>query len=116
MDCPDIIELVTTVSTAEEADALARQAIEQRLAACVQIEGPIRSVYRWRGSVETAQEHRLSFKTLARKQELLIAWLVSRHPYEQPELLVRRVEACRSYAEWVAQETREDTSNPTSLI
>lgn len=115
MVCPDIVELVTTVSTAEEAETLARNAVEQRLAACVQIDGPILSVYRWRGSIETASEHRLSLKTTAVKQEMLVAWLIASHPYEQPELLVRQVEACRSYAEWVAQETCDGpTSSSTS--
>lgn len=111
MFCSDVVELVTTVSTWEEAETLARQSVEQRLAACVQIDSPIRSIYRWRGSVESASEHRLTFKTMAGKEELLTAWLLANHPYEQPELLVRRVEACRSYAEWVALET-SDAPNP----
>ncbi|XZE34149.1 divalent-cation tolerance protein CutA [Pirellulaceae bacterium SH501] len=107
METPSIIELVTTVSSSDEAESLARKAIEQRLAACVQIDGPIQSIYRWRGVVETATEFRLCLKALLDKQELLVAWVVANHPYEQPEILIRRVDAGRSYAEWVAHETAE---------
>lgn len=107
VESPDVIELVTTVSATDEADRLAQQAIEQRLAACVQIDGPIKSVYRWRGAVESASEFRLCLKTVRTKQELLVAWLVANHPYEQPEILIRKVDAGRSYAEWVAHETTD---------
>ncbi len=102
-----MIEMVTTVCTSEEADSLAQQAIDQRLAACVQIDGPIKSMYRWRGEIESASEFRLCMKTVSEKQELLAAWLVANHPYEQPEILVRNVDAGRSYAAWVAHETAD---------
>lgn len=107
MEPPEVIEIVTTVSASEEADGLAQQAIEQRLAACVQIDGPIKSVYRWHGTIESAAEFRLCLKTVLDKQELLVAWLVANHPYEQPEILIRKVDAGRSYAEWVLRETSD---------
>ena len=53
---PDYIQVVTTTEHREDADRIARTLVEERLAACVQVVGPISSTYRWRGAIETAQE------------------------------------------------------------
>jgi periplasmic divalent cation tolerance protein len=77
----------TTVESAADAERLARGAVEARLAACVQIDGPIMSYYRWDEEVTSAQEYRLTFKFLAENSERLEEWLNRNHPYEIPEWL-----------------------------
>ena len=61
----EFIELTTTTATEDEALQLARLLVDQRLAACVQVSGPIRSIYRWQGEVCEAVEFRCSIKSLA---------------------------------------------------
>lgn len=91
----------TTVETREQAETLARGLVEARLAACVQIDGPILSVYRWQNRVETAPEHRLAIKFLANRQVELEAWLLHRHPYETPEWIVVRADrVSEKYLSW----------------
>lgn len=80
---------------------LAAGLVAERLAACVQIEGPIRSHYRWDGRLETAEEHRMTIKFLPLRQLELEAWLHARHPYENPEWLVVRAESVsEKYLSW----------------
>ncbi len=78
----------TTVATADDANRLAREAVELRLAACVQVEGPISSHYRWEGRIESTQEYRLLLKFLPEQAAALEAWIRARHPYDTPEWVV----------------------------
>jgi len=99
------VEVVTTTETQEAAQRIARALVESRLAACVQIRGPIESIYRWKGKIETAEEWQCVAKTrrgLFVQLEQAIARL---HTYEVPEILaVLIVEASRPYAEWLDQQ------------
>ena len=52
----DYVQVATTTERREDAERIARALVEARLAACVQVLGPITSVYRWKGSIETSQE------------------------------------------------------------
>lgn len=91
----------TTVPTKEIADELAAAAVQAHLAACVQVEGPLESHYRWQGVVEKAVEYRLMFKTLPEQCSRLEAWLHTRHPYETPEWIVMRTEhVAEKYLSW----------------
>jgi len=91
----------TTVSTKEDAERLAQGLVEQSLAACVQIEGPIRSVYRWEGKVEVSEEFRLLVKFIPARGRALESWLLAHHPYETPEWLVVRAEqVAEKYLSW----------------
>jgi periplasmic divalent cation tolerance protein len=84
---PDpLVQLLTTVASSEEARSLAHAAVEERLAACVQIVGPITSVYRWHGRIEQAEEYLLLMKVLAGGLDALVDFVRDRHPYETPEL------------------------------
>lgn len=95
--------LLTTVETQEQARKLAHEAVDRRLAACVQIEASITSVYKWKDTVEAAPESRLIFKFPAEKKNALTEWLRAHHPYEVPEILAWPVaEADPEYADWVA--------------
>jgi periplasmic divalent cation tolerance protein len=82
----ELVQLLTTVEREEDALALARAAIEARAAACVQILGPIISVYRWRGTVEEASEFLCLLKVPAEGLEGLVSFVRDRHPYDTPEL------------------------------
>jgi periplasmic divalent cation tolerance protein len=91
----------TTVSQRADADRLAAEAISHGLAACVQIEGPIVSHYRWQGQVEHAEEFRLCFKFLPRTAEALEKRVLSTHPYDLPEWIVVRAEhVSEKYLSW----------------
>lgn len=97
----DMLAVFTTVATPEQADRLARAAVEQRLAACVQVEA-VRSTYRWQGAVECEPEMRLMFKTDQARHAALVALLRELHPYELPAIFALPViGATAEYAAWV---------------
>lgn len=98
-----IAVVTTTVASAAEAERLAAQAVQARLAACVQVEA-IASHYAWQGAQHADAEWRLVCKTLPRAAPALRAWLRAHHPYEVPQLLTHMVEAEADYAQWVAQQ------------
>ncbi len=99
--------LVTcTVDAEERARELASALVEERLAACVQVLGPIASVYRWRGEVEAATEWLLLAKTTEARFPALRDVIVRRHPYELPEIVaVPITEGLPAYLRWVAEAT-----------
>ncbi|MBC8009019.1 MAG: divalent-cation tolerance protein CutA [Burkholderiales bacterium] len=78
----------TTVSRQSEADHLASACIEQNLAVCAQIEGPIHSHYVWQGRKTAAEEWRVTFKLLKEKATALGDYIHAVHPYETPQWLV----------------------------
>ncbi len=101
-----VIEVTTTCSCQESARKLAELAIEARLAACVQISGPIESIYRWQGQVQRDAEYRCTLKSAVRLKQQLMEFIGSHHSYETPQLLVSQVEASESYACWVEEVVR----------
>jgi periplasmic divalent cation tolerance protein len=72
---------MTTTDAHEDAERLARDLVERRLAACVQVLGPISSTYRWRGAVETAEEWLCLIKTTAARFDALAAHIETDHGY-----------------------------------
>lgn len=91
----------TTVGTPAAANVLARSLIESQLAVCVQIDGPITSVYRWDDEIETSSELRLTVKFLASDSELLEQHLLAAHPYETPAWIVVAAEhVTEKYLSW----------------
>ncbi len=96
------IVLLTTTDSQEEAQNLAKQALERRLAACVQIVGPMTSVYRWKGKIEMSQEYRCEMKTTTNHYVELAAMIVEQHSYEVPEIVTLPIaEIDREYAGWM---------------
>jgi periplasmic divalent cation tolerance protein len=84
---PDpLVQLLTTVESREQALDLAHAVIDERAAACVQIIGPITSVYRWKGRVEETEEYLLLLKVPTGALETLVDLVRARHPYGTPEL------------------------------
>jgi periplasmic divalent cation tolerance protein len=96
-----LLAVYTTVSNLEEARSMARLAIREKLAACVQIE-PIESFYSWKGTVANEQEIRVLFKTRATHYDRLQQRLLQIHPYEIPAIVAIQLEhASDLYTEWV---------------
>ena len=106
MDAEHVIVMSTTDSE-QAARQLAADAVRERLAACAQIVGPITSVFRWEGDVQTEAEWRLEFKTAADRSEALRSYIIEHHGYDVPEVVVVPVTAgSPEYLTWVRDETR----------
>jgi periplasmic divalent cation tolerance protein len=100
--------LITTIDKQERASALARAAIAQRLAACVQI-APISSHYAWKGEYCEAQEFRLEMKCRSEDYAALAELIRRLHSYETPEILrMDATEVDPAYAAWLRDATRRD--------
>ncbi len=98
--------MLTTFESREDALSLARAALEERVAACVQILGPIKSVYRWQGAVEDADEFLCLLKTPSGRVEELARFVRERHPYDTPEITaVESSFVDERYLGWAVQET-----------
>lgn len=97
-----LILILTTMPDDDRADALARTLVDERLAACVNVHGPMASTYRWKGRVEREAERQLVIKTTAERRAAVEARLRELHPYELPEIVVLTAAASKAYADWVA--------------
>lgn len=105
----DYIVATTTTENATDARRIADALIERRLAGCVQIVGPLQSVYRWQGKVEHAEEYRCEIKTQATKFSAIVEALSKVHPYDVPEIIaVPMVDGSAEYRKWL-DEQLEDT-------
>ena len=99
----DIVSVYATFANDEEAERIARAVVDERLAACANILGGCRSIYRWRGEVEQSDEVAALFKTSADRAEALVERIAALHGYEVPAAVVWPIEAALpAYAEWVA--------------
>ncbi|HEV2086957.1 MAG TPA: divalent-cation tolerance protein CutA [Cryptosporangiaceae bacterium] len=98
--------VLTVTDSADAAHGLARSVVEARLAACVQICGPVRSVYRWEDVLEDAAEWQLWCKTTDACYEPLAAHLVQHHSYDTPEIVRLPIESGHPpYLRWIDAET-----------
>jgi periplasmic divalent cation tolerance protein len=97
----DILVVLTTMPDDDRADALARTLVEERLAACVNVHGPMRSTYRWKGQIECDAERQVVIKTTRGQLATLEARLRALHPYELPEFVVITADASDAYGKWV---------------
>src|SRR5882757_9651686 len=97
-----VLSVYAVFADAEEAERIGRTVVEERLAACVNILGPIRSIYRWEGAVQTADEVAAIFKTDDAHAEALIERVTALHSYDVPCVVSWPVDkVLRDYAEWV---------------
>ena len=85
------------------ADDLARTLVDERLAACVNVHGPMMSTYRWKDAVEREPERQLVIKTTRARLPAIEARLRTAHPYELPELVVIGADASDAYRRWVIE-------------
>jgi periplasmic divalent cation tolerance protein len=99
--------VITNLPDRATAEKLAEALIDGRLAACVNILSPCRSVYRWQGDVQHDEEFPLFIKTTRERYAALEQAIRAGHPYELPEIIAVPVErGLSAYLDWVAQQTR----------
>jgi periplasmic divalent cation tolerance protein len=96
--------IMSTAGSKDEAARIGRALVEERLAACVNIVGPIESIYRWQGKVESAQEVLMLIKTTSEKSARAIVRLRELHAYELPEAIQLTIEGGSSeYLRWIGE-------------
>jgi periplasmic divalent cation tolerance protein len=107
-DCkePDILTVTTTVGSRADAQRLARELVQRRLAACVQVEDGLVAFYHWKGELCEDAELRLVIKTVPGCEAALQAFFREHHPYELPQFTALRMRASDAYAQWVRAEVQ----------
>lgn len=101
--------VLVTAPVGDDSERLARSLVEERLAACVNRIGPVRSVYRWKEKVEQETEELLVVKTRRSLLVALAARVRELHPYDVPEIIALPVDAgSEPYLRWLAGATREE--------
>ena len=104
-----ILSVYVIFANAEEAERVGRAVVEERLAACVNIFPPVRSVYRWKGEIETAEEVAAIFKTHHWRSDALMERIAALHSYDVPCIVSWPIEKIvGSYADWVEDSVIRD--------
>jgi periplasmic divalent cation tolerance protein len=105
----EFLAVLTTTDSEESAQALAASAVGGRLAACGQVDGPIKSVYQWQEKVEIDTEWRVLLKSTAARYDELEALIKSVHSYDTPEIIATPITAgSDEYLAWLRTETETD--------
>ena len=101
----DFIQVLTTTDSKNLAEQIGRTLVERRLAACVQIVGPIVSIYRWQGQIETAEEWQCWIKTTRERFAPVEQAIRELHTYSVPEILAIPVIAgSTAYLQWLEEQ------------
>lgn len=104
-----IVSVYAVFANAEEAERIGRMVVEERLAACINILAPCRSIYRWQGRIEAAEEVAAIFKTHGWKADELVERIAALHSYDTPCVVVWPIEKLlRRYADWVEDSVLSD--------
>ena len=107
-ELPPVLVCLTTVADQKDARELAKQLLDRRAAACVQIDGPIESHYRWEGRDCCEGEYRLVIKTSVSRKDALRELLREIHPYDQPQIVtLESADVDPGYAAWVWEQTSD---------
>ena len=102
----EFIQVITSVDSREKAEEIARKLLEGRLAACVQVLGPMRSRYWWEGKLEEAEEWLCLIKAKATDYPKIESAIKAAHPYKVPEILAMPIaKGNPDYLEWLRRET-----------
>ena len=102
----EYVIVLTTLPADADGAAFARDLVEERLAACVNLSAPMKSIYRWEGTVETESERQLVIKTSRDRVVALWGRVRELHPYDMPEFLVTPiVDGNDAYLRWVGEST-----------
>jgi periplasmic divalent cation tolerance protein len=97
-----VISVYAVFANAEEAERIGRAVVEERLAACINILGPVRSIYRWKGEIESADEVAAILKTTDSRAGALMARIAALHSYDVPCITAWPIDKILGgYAEWV---------------
>ena len=109
----DCVQVTVTAASREEADRIAADAVEHRMAACAQVTGPVASVFRWKGRLDRAEEWVCQFKTTGGRYPELEARIRALHSYTNPEIIATTIVAgSREYLEWLRAETTPTPREP----
>ena len=101
-------QVSTAVESEAAADEIAAALVSERLAACVQVIGPVRSTYRWKGAVERSSEWLCVAKTAEPRVDAVVARIRALHSYEQPEIVATAIDGGDpGYLEWIRRETAD---------
>lgn len=98
------MRLIIVTVPKDKSETVGRTVVEERLAACVNIAPSVRSIYRWKGSVETEEEALMFFKTTEAAQMSLTKRIRELHPYEVPEIIsfeIKASEGNADYLDWI---------------
>lgn len=96
------IQITTTTENEQDAEQIARILVKRKLAGCVQIVGPITSIYRWKGQIEEAKEWQCVIKSRQDLYNEIANIIQSIHPYEVPEIIAISVmTGSNAYLEWL---------------
>ena len=99
--------ILTTTESKEQAQEIARNLVENGLAACVNIVGPVESIFRWKGQVDTSSECLLIIKTTAEMFERVRDRIRSLHSYELPECIQVPIETgSAEYLKWIEESVK----------
>ncbi len=105
MEQKGIAVVLTTTETREDAEKIAASAVERRLAACAQVEGPITSFYWWEGKMERSEEWLVRLKTTWERYTDLEQAIVEVHPYSVPQIVALPAErVLEEYKKWLCSE------------
>ena len=105
----EYVQIVTAAESEEAAEKITNSLLEKRLAACVQIVGPITSTYWWRGKIETAEEWLCLIKSKTGLYEEVERTINELHTYETPEILALPVvTGSRAYLDWLRETLQRD--------
>jgi periplasmic divalent cation tolerance protein len=108
MDSEPYLLLLTTCDRREPLEAIARQLVEAKHAVCVQIGGPVSSIYRWQGNLEQASEWQLAAKVVRHQQAAAASLILAAHPYDVPELIALPFMVLNvDYANWLKDSSAE---------
>jgi periplasmic divalent cation tolerance protein len=99
----ECVQVTTTIGSRDAADRLADELVTARLAACVQVVGPVTSTYRWAGAIERAEEWFCHFKTTRERLGALTDAIRARHSYELPEIVAVPLDGSEEYLRWIAE-------------
>jgi len=98
-----LVEIRTTFAARADAEACAVRLVSERLAACVQVDGPVRSTYRWQSAIETAEEWRCTCKTTVARAVACRAAIATLHDYQTPEIVEVDIRGSFAYEAWVRE-------------
>jgi periplasmic divalent cation tolerance protein len=104
----DLVLILTTVPAGEPGETIARTLVDERLAACVNLQAPMTSFYRWKGRLEQDVERQLLIKTTVGRVTAIQTRLAQLHSYELPEFVVLPVaDGAAAYLDWIRQASAE---------
>ncbi len=107
-EMPETCVVMITCGSEDEAHRIGRELVEERLTACASVEGPIESIYWWKGDLEENTETKLVLKTRRSHVERIAKRVEELHSYELPQVVALPIQAgLEPYIRWIEEETAE---------